>query len=108
MTTPDFAGILRAAADSVRYGITADQIDAQLAAKVHEFCPSCDGTKRGIRTGGWTECSHSDAPTVGRLLAIGAEAITALAQMEADYASRMHGQIVQANFYQAISRAVHP
>lgn len=82
MSAPDFAATLRVAADSVRYGIAADQIDAQLAAKVPELCQTCEGyglVAKPLRPGAQAlSVTHADCPgcpTIGQLLAIGAAVV---------------------------------
>jgi len=109
MTAPDFAAILRTGADSVRYGIAADQIDAQLAAKVPELCQTCEGD-------GWVaepahhchggSCTNQcgepiqadcdDCPTIGRLLAIGTAVMTA--RMESPEGSGRQGVLLGGEY----------
>ena len=91
MSAPDFAATLRVAADSVRYGIAADQIDAQLAAKVPELCQTCEGyglVAKPLRPGAQAlSVTHEDCPdcpTIGQLLAIGAAVMSARVEID-DY-----------------------
>lgn len=76
---PDFFAVLQAGANSVRYGIAADQINGQLLAKVPELCPCVrfDGQVPGhMRGSSWAfvPCDHREAPNVDELLAEAAAA----------------------------------
>ena len=96
MTAPDFAAIIEDAADDVRVRCgsycqggtynTREATALQLAAKVPELCRTCDGgglvpqCHPGHDTQG-EDCGCPvnfmpcpDCPTIGQLLAIGAEA----------------------------------
>lgn len=96
MSAPDFAAILRTGADSVRYGIAADQIGAQLDARVPELCQTCEGT--GLDYGG--NINHPticpDCPTIGQLLAIGAAVMTA--RMESPEGSGRQGVLLGGEY----------
>ncbi len=114
MTAPDFAaimgGILR------QLGVGDGRLSAvALAAKVPELCSTCDEFERTIRPNGeqvraYVSCDHREAPTIAKLLAIGAAVMSSQVYNDGEYVYgdwQENTYRIAGNLLQAL-RAVQP
>ena len=77
----DFARIIADAIEGTSNSHPFAATAVTLAARLPDLCPDCHGDTRvridiGFERGHSVACTHPNAPTIGKLLAIGAKVLT--------------------------------